>query len=201
MPVHDVAARGFGDAAEAYEQGRPTYPDAAIAWLAEHVGIRPGARVCDLGRRHRQAHPPARADRRDLARGGAGGRDAGRCSGAALPPSRVVAATAEALPFRDATLDAVVVAQAFHWFDSAASLAELHRVLRPRRRGSRLMWNAWDDSVPWVEQLHRVVADAGLDAGVATRSLARDWVGEAVAAHARWLRPGRRRGSSPTRRC
>jgi len=33
MAVHDVAARGFGDAAEAYEQARPSYAPDAVAWL------------------------------------------------------------------------------------------------------------------------------------------------------------------------
>src|SRR4029079_3858678 len=48
MAVHDVAARGFGDAAEAYEQARPSYSADAVAWLVEQLGITPGATVCDL---------------------------------------------------------------------------------------------------------------------------------------------------------
>jgi SAM-dependent methyltransferase len=49
----------------------------------------------------------------------------------AHPTAMTVAARAEALPLPDAAVDAVTVAQAFHWFDAPAALAEMHRVLRP----------------------------------------------------------------------
>ena len=48
MPVHDVAARGFGDSADSYEKARPSYPPDAVAWLIENLRIAGGARVCDL---------------------------------------------------------------------------------------------------------------------------------------------------------
>ena len=48
MPVDDVAARGFGAGAAAYEAARPGYPDEAIAVLVDEVGIRSGTTVCDL---------------------------------------------------------------------------------------------------------------------------------------------------------
>ena len=52
-----------------------------------------------------------------------------------LPDSSVVAdGTAESLPLDDASIDGVVVAQAFHWFDGPRALAELARVLRPGGR-------------------------------------------------------------------
>ena len=61
----------------------------------------------------------------------------------------IVDGTAEAIPLPAASVDAVVVAQAFHWFDAIRALSEIHRVLRP---GGRLLlaWNRRDESVPWV---------------------------------------------------
>jgi ubiquinone/menaquinone biosynthesis C-methylase UbiE len=38
---------------------------------------------------------------------------------------------AEAIPLSDASVDVVTVANAFHWFDHNAALAEIQRVLRP----------------------------------------------------------------------
>ena len=48
MPIDDVAARGFGAGAAAYESARPGYPDPAIALLADAVGIGRETEVCDL---------------------------------------------------------------------------------------------------------------------------------------------------------
>jgi len=142
MAVHDVAARGFGDAAEAYEQARPSYSADAVAWLVEQLGITPGATVCDLaagtGKLTRVLVPagaallavePVEGMRTVLHR--------------ELPAVPVAAAVAEALPFADGALDAVTVAQAFHWFDRPRAYAELARVLRPGG-GLSLVWNTRD---------------------------------------------------------
>src|SRR4051794_19443802 len=49
MSVHWRAAEGFGRAAAAYERGRPGYPQAALDWMVERLGITPGSTVVDLG--------------------------------------------------------------------------------------------------------------------------------------------------------
>jgi len=181
MPIHDVAARGFGSAADAYDQGRPTYPAPAIDWCTERLGLGPGRVVCDLGAGTGKltrlldgsgaqvvAAEPLEGMRTVLA--------------AACPDAAVVAAAAEALPFRTASLDALLVAQAFHWFDTLASLDEIARVLRPGG-GLALIWNAWDDDAPWVAATHRVVAEAGSTAEWQRGHFSRSWAGDALAAH------------------
>jgi SAM-dependent methyltransferase len=155
MPVHEVAQRGFDAGADAYERARPSYPADAVAWLVEHCEIRPGATVCDLaagtGKLTRLlvgtgasllAVEPVEGMSRHL-------RDA-------LAVVPVAAGTAEALPFTGGSLDAVTVAQAFHWFDADRAFAELARVLRP---GGRLgiIWNARDRSVDVIDALWSIM--------------------------------------------
>jgi SAM-dependent methyltransferase len=49
-------------------------------------------------------------------------------------------------------VDAVTVAQAFHWFDAVLAIEEIHRVLRPG--GSlAVVFNVRDESVRWQARL------------------------------------------------
>ena len=74
----------------------------------------------------------------------------------------------------DACVDAVTIAQAWHWVDPPAASAEIARVLRP---GGQLaaIWNVRDEAVDWVarwtEIVHRGDSIGGA-LGVATRSSA-----------------------------
>ena len=54
----------------------------------------------------------------------------------------VLDGTAERIPLADGSADAVFVGDAFHWFDGAAAVSELARVLRPHG-GVALLWNHW----------------------------------------------------------
>ncbi len=69
-----------------------------------------------------------------------------------LPQIAVRSGSAEQIPADDGALNAVLVGQAFHWFDPDRALAEIARVLRP---GGVLavLGNAEDDSVAWVAEL------------------------------------------------
>ena len=155
MPVDDVAARGFGAGAAAYESARPGYPDEAIEVLATEVGIGTGTDVCDLaagtGKLTRRlvelgarvtAVEPIEAMRAQAE--------------AAVPSATLLDGTAEAIPLDDRSVDVVTVAQAFHWFDAPAALGEIARVLRP---GGRLaiLWNERDESTAWVAEMSRVI--------------------------------------------
>ena len=74
----------------------------------------------------------------------------------AVPDAEALAGTAEAIPLDDGSADAVLVAQAFHWFDTPAAAREIRRVLRGGG-GLAVIYNEWDESVEWVARLHELV--------------------------------------------
>lgn len=155
MPIDDVAARGFEAGAAAYEIARPGYPDEALHVLRDEVGVRHGTSVLDL------AAGTGKLTRRLVELGASVTAvepvDAMRAQlGVAVPGVEVLEGTAESIPADDATLDVVTVAQAFHWFDAPAALADIARVLRP---GGRLaiLWNERDEATPWVAEMSKVI--------------------------------------------
>jgi SAM-dependent methyltransferase len=63
---------------------------------------------------------------------------------------------AQSIPLPDASVDAIVCAQSFHWFATVEALAEIHRVLKPGGRLG-LVWNMRDARVGWIAQLDQIV--------------------------------------------
>ena len=129
MPLHPLAEQ-FATVAGAYERGRPEYAPAVVASFSAELGLPPGGRVLDL------AAGTGKLSRALLAAG---------LDLVAVEPlpslrevlaehvgaDRVLDGVAERIPLPDASVDAVTIADAFHWFDQAAALAEVARVLRP----------------------------------------------------------------------
>lgn len=157
----------FGQAASAYESGRPEYPSDAVAWMLEPAR-EPGRalRVADVGAGTGKltrtilehgadvvAVDPD-ADMLTTLRHNVGG----------VP---TFAGTAEALPLPDGALDAVVMGQAWHWVDPEEASREIGRVLR---RGGvlGLVWNIRDESVDWVRRLTSAMGGSNAEVLLAT---------------------------------
>ena len=75
---------------------------------------------------------------------------------------RVLEGRAEEIPLPDASVDAVFVAQAFHWFDTPVALREIARVLRPRG-GLVLIWNGWTAADPRVPEPARQLIESVIE--------------------------------------
>jgi ubiquinone/menaquinone biosynthesis C-methylase UbiE len=146
------AAPSFARAAEAYERARPGYAPAAVAYLVQQLELRPGRVVLDLGA------GTGKLARQLLASGAHVIAVEPLAEMRALVPEGIEAldGRAEAIPLQDASVDAVTVAQAFHWFDEDAARAEIRRVLRPggalalvsnRRDGSDPLTRAFDETL------------------------------------------------------
>jgi SAM-dependent methyltransferase len=142
-------ARSFGAAAAAYAEHRPGYPAEAVEWALAPVTGAP-LRLLDL------AAGTGKLTEALLARGEvtAVEPDPGMLTElqARFPGVAAHEGSAEAIPLPDASFDAVLVGQAWHWFDADRALAEVARVLRP---GGVLaaLWND-DAGADWVRGMY-----------------------------------------------
>ena len=147
----DHRAASFDRAAAVYQATRPSYPDEAVRWsvppdardvldLAAGTG-KLTARLVALGW-HVIAVEPSDAMRAELS--------------AALPSVEARHGTAEHMDLADASVDAVTIAQAWHWVDPPAASAEIARVLRPRGQVAAI-WNVRDEATDWVARWTEIV--------------------------------------------
>ncbi len=164
MSVNLTAAKGFGKAADLYERTRPEYPDEVVEFLSEKFRLSPSSNVVDLAAgtgkftRHLLfsgakilAVEPVASMRSEFSK--------------TLRNLDLIGGVAELLPLRDLCVNAVFVAQAFHWFKHERALSEIHRVLKPSA-GLALIWNVRDDSVSWISKLNALSDSLAKENGI-----------------------------------
>jgi SAM-dependent methyltransferase len=144
VKLHELDPRGrFSDRATDYANYRPDYPDEAVRWIVEGLGVPSQLLAVDVGagtgissRRlaghglHVIAAEPNRAMRE-----------------AAEAHSGIewIESAAEDLALPDDIADLVTCFQAFHWFQAEEALREFSRVLKSQGRLA-VVWNERDRS-------------------------------------------------------
>jgi len=181
-PVKAAQAASFDAAAHTYERARPGYPEEAVAWLLESQP----RDVLDLGAGTGKL-TRALADRVDTIHAVDPSPNMLAQLSAAVPSARTAVGTAEEIPLPDASVDAVLAAQAWHWVDPERAVPQVRRVLRPGGVLG-LIWNVRDESVPWVAQLTQIMHGSAAERYVAEDRVPQD-LGPTERLTVRWERP------------
>ncbi|MEM5385209.1 methyltransferase domain-containing protein [Paraburkholderia phymatum] len=140
--THDSTQR-FTDRVTDYVKYRPSYPSDVVTFLHDTCGLAAGARAADIGAGTgissqlflEEGHPVVAVEPNQAMRTAA---DAWLSHYAGYAS---VAGTAEATTLATASVDLVIAAQAFHWFDPIAAREEFARILTPRGLVA-LLWNS-----------------------------------------------------------
>jgi len=155
----------FSNRVEDYVKYRPGYPREAIDDLYESTGLTPSSEIADVGagtgifsrllleRGSRVTAVEPNLAMRKAAEEALGGD----------PNFRAVPGSAEATGLGDASVDLIVCAQSFHWFDQAAAKVEFRRILKPGRQAA-LIWNSrLTSGTPFLEQYEQLLHRFGTD--------------------------------------
>ncbi len=153
----------FSNRVEDYVKYRPSYPPDAIGFLLNR-GLDHTSSVADVGSgtgilsELLLAHVERvyAIEPNDEMRAAAEARLGGHIRFVSLQ------ATAEATGLPNQSVDWVIAAQAFHWFDVARALAEFRRILREPRRLA-LLWNYRLNDTPFLNAYEELLQACGTD--------------------------------------
>jgi ubiquinone/menaquinone biosynthesis C-methylase UbiE len=153
QPDMQRLSRSFGAVAQAYDRGRPSYPADAVAWLLDgdaKIVLELGAGTGKLTRQMVDQGHAVFATEKDPAML--------EVLKQRVPEVSAKVAGAEEIPANDRSVDVVIAAQAFHWFDHEVAIPEMARVLKPGGHVA-LVWNFFDKRIPWVRKLLEVMGE------------------------------------------
>ena len=189
----DDSTQRFTDRVADYVKYRPTYPHEVVTFLRETCDLADSARVADIGagtgisaRLFLDAgHPVIAVEPNGAMRAAADAWLTGHGDYTS------VAGTAEATTLADASVDLVIAAQAFHWFDPSDARREFARILKPHGLVA-LFWNSrLLDSTPFLSGYEALLQRFSDDYQSVAERYADDdtmaaWFGAAFAHNARF---------------
>ena len=166
----------FSDRVEEYVKYRPHYPQAVFDLLEKEIGLNASSVVADIGsgtgisselfvengltvyavepnKEMREAAEHLNSNRENFTS---------------------INGTAEQTTLSDQSIDVIVCAQAFHWFDHEKAKAEFNRVLKPDGH-IVLVWNQRDEKTPFQQDYEdMLVAHATNYSDVTHRNISYD---------------------------
>jgi SAM-dependent methyltransferase len=157
----------FSNRVANYVKYRPDYPREVVGFLSGHCGLTSNSVVADIG------CGPGMSSRMFLENGcrvigvepNQAMREASREYLAEFPNFAAVDGSADATTLPDASVDLIVAAQAFHWFEPHATRNEFHRILRPGE-WIVLIWNERQlDTTPFLIEYEALLVKYGRDYG------------------------------------
>ncbi len=151
-------AFSFGRIAAEYDDVRPEYAPEALDRAEDALGLCRESRVVDLAAGSGKL-TRALADRFDGVVAVEPSNEMRAVLTARSDGIEVLAGTAERIPLPDGSADAVFTAEAFHWFASDESVAEIVRVLRPRG-ALVILWNIGMEDDDMGEEAEAVIKAA-----------------------------------------
>ena len=167
----------FGQTAREYELGRPLWPEELLDRVVAELGLGHEPSVLDLGAGTGKL---TRALVPRFARVVAVEPDPAMLEvlEEVVPEADARRGSGDSIPLEDESVDAVFSAEAFHWFASDESVAEIVRVLRPRG-ALVILWNIgleYDDMGPEAEAVIEETIERGGEPGIG-RVLSGGWRG------------------------
>ncbi len=155
----------FSNRVDSYVKYRPSYPKEVIDYLYDTVGFSPNSEIADIGAGtgifsalllERGSHVTAVEPNKEM-------REAAEQKLGDDSHFRAVSGSAEMTGLPSESVDFIVCAQAFHWFDRTASRVEFKRILKPDGKVV-LIWNSrLTHGTPFREDYDRLLHTFGTD--------------------------------------
>lgn len=167
-PDASTPALSFAAVADVYDRARPSYPAEAVPWLIGNHA----ATVVELGAGTGKLTELLVAAGHDVIATDPLPEMLARLR-ERVPGARTAVASAERIPVASRSVDVVVCAQSFHWFNHPVALDEIARVLRPDGVLA-LVWNTRDEGIPWVRKLGKLIGTSEAEGSKDLAGPARD---------------------------